>query len=153
MTKKAKIWWWAALGVLVVIQLIPMDRSNPPVQFEPKWDSPRTAELTKKACYDCHSNETTWPLYSYIAPVSWLVVHDVEEGREHANFSLNQKDKRNESARMVRKGAMPMEIYVMMHSTAKLTDAEREELAKGLEATFGKSTKKFDKNLYNDEKH
>ena len=82
---------WAIELVLlaVLIQLIPYghDHSNPPVMEEPTWDSPQTRAIVKRACFDCHSNETVWPWYSNIAPASWLVYRDVSEGREHLNFS------------------------------------------------------------------
>jgi hypothetical protein len=69
------------------IQFIPVPRTNPPVTSELQWDSPAIKELVRRACYDCHSNETVWPWYSYIAPMSWLVTHDVSEARRHMNFS------------------------------------------------------------------
>ena len=77
---------WALIGipvVLVLIQFVPYGRShtNPPVTGEPKWSSARVRQLTKDACFDCHSNETTWPWYSNVAPVSWLVQRDVDSGR------------------------------------------------------------------------
>ena len=62
-------------------------RDNPPVLAEVQWDSPRTRELAVKACYACHSNETKWPWYSNIAPGSWLIQKDVDEGRDELNFS------------------------------------------------------------------
>ena len=78
-----------AVGGFLLIQLVPFgrDHTNPPVVQEPKWDSPATRELAKRACFDCHSNETVWPWYSNIAPVSWLVANDTYEGRDHLNFS------------------------------------------------------------------
>ena len=76
----------AVLGVL--IQFVPTDRANPPVTREIRWDSEETALLARGACYDCHSNETRWPLYSRVAPVSWLIARDVNRGREHLNFSV-----------------------------------------------------------------
>ena len=77
------------IGLFLVIQFIPYgkDYINPPVVSEPNWDNPQTRELAKKACFDCHSNETVWPWYSKIAPVSWLVYRDVVEGRQLMNFS------------------------------------------------------------------
>ena len=77
------------IGGFVLIQLLPIgkDYTNPPVVQEPAWDSPQTRELAMAACGDCHSNETTWPAYSKIAPISWLVARDVEEGRSKLNFS------------------------------------------------------------------
>lgn len=81
----------AIVGIIligfVVVQFIPVDRTNPPVVQEPNWDSPQTRALAERACFDCHSNETKWPWYSKVAPVSWLVAHDVEEGRAALNLS------------------------------------------------------------------
>ncbi len=78
-----------AVGVLgfIAIQFVSVDKSNPPVVSEPKWDSPQTQALVERSCYDCHSNETKWPWYSNVAPVSWLVARHVEEGRAELNFS------------------------------------------------------------------
>ncbi len=77
------------LAGFLLIQLVPYGRNhtNPPVLQEPNWDSPQTRALAQRACFDCHSNETEWPWYSHVAPVSWLVQRDVEEGREKVNFS------------------------------------------------------------------
>jgi len=79
----------AGVIVLIAIQLVPYGHAhtNPPVTGDPQWDSPQTRELAKRACFDCHSNETVWPWYSNIAPVSWLIQHDVDEGRSRMNFS------------------------------------------------------------------
>ena len=79
----------ALVLLALLIQLIPYgrDHTNPPVMQEPQWDSPQTRALTKRACFDCHSNETVWPWYSNVAPVSWLIYRDVSKGREHFNFS------------------------------------------------------------------
>jgi hypothetical protein len=82
--------WVAGLVVLgVLIQFVPYghDHTNPPVMQEPQWDTMQTRPLAKRACFDCHSNETVWPWYSNIAPASWLIYRDVAEGREHFNFS------------------------------------------------------------------
>src|SRR5690606_30867239 len=77
------------VGFVGVLQLVPYGqaRSNPPVIQEPAWDSPRTRELAKRACFDCHSNETRWPWYARIAPMSWVLQRDVEAGRSVMNFS------------------------------------------------------------------
>ena len=74
----------AVLAVLVAIQFVPYGRAhdNPPPVQEPRWDSARTRALAEVACFTCHSNETRWPWYSHIAPASWLVQRDVEQGRE-----------------------------------------------------------------------
>ena len=75
--------------LLVVIQAVPYGRNhtNPPLRAEPKWDSARTRQLAVDACFACHSNQTRWPWYSSVAPVSWLTQHDVEDGRRILNFS------------------------------------------------------------------
>ncbi|HEY6907466.1 MAG TPA: heme-binding domain-containing protein [Ignavibacteriaceae bacterium] len=123
--------------LLIIIQFIPVDRTNPPVVREPNWDSPQTRAYAVRACFDCHSNETKWPAYSYIAPISWLVADDVMEGRKDFNMSDWKPDKGDEAAKEVRKGDMPMWQYTLMHSEAKLTDAEKKEFIAGLIATFG----------------
>ena len=76
------------VAVLALSQLIvsPL-KTNPPVVSEPKWDSPQTRTLAKRACFDCHSNETVWPWYSNVPPISWLVVSDTVRGRASLNFS------------------------------------------------------------------
>ncbi len=129
------------LGFFVAIQAVPYGwrRTNPPVVAEPEWSSPRGRELFYRACADCHSNETRWPWYSRVAPVSWLVVKDVEEGRSHFNVSewhREQKDARK-AAEEVREGEMPLPIYLPTHPEARLTAAEKAELIAALEATFG----------------
>lgn len=135
---------WAAVGLvagLLLIQLIPYghNHDNPPVVAEPAWDSAQTRELAVRACFDCHSNEVTWPWYSNVAPMSWLVQFDVEEGRNHLNFSeWNNPRHADDAARVVRNGAMPPTKYTLIHSDARLTDAEMEALASGLEATLGR---------------
>ncbi len=130
----------ALLGGMLVIQLVPYGRShdNPPVVAEPSWDSAQTRELTVRACFDCHSNETVWPWYSNIAPVSWLVQRDVDEGREGLNFSeWNRSQDGEESAETVRDASMPPRSYLLTHPEARLSDTQLAALADGLEATFG----------------
>lgn len=129
-----------ALGVIVggfaILQAVPYgrDHENPPVDQEPAWDSPATRDLAQRACFDCHSNETTWPWYSHIAPVSWLVQHDVEEGREHLNFSdwAQKRQEIHEAAEEMEEGEMPMPIYLVLHSEAKLSPEEQKTLMDGL---------------------
>lgn len=140
----ARVWTTlvAAAGIVLVgIQAIPYGReqTNPPVIAEPQWDSPVTRDLARRACYDCHSNETEWPWYSRVAPVSWLVSQDVDKGRAVLNFSEWQRpqEEAGESAGAVLEGEMPPWIYTVMHSHARLTDAEQTTLARGLRATLG----------------
>jgi len=128
--------------LFALIQFIPYgkDHTNPKVQGEPKWDSPRTKELFMRACGDCHSNETKWPWYSEIAPISWSVFHHVQEGREHFNVSMWGKQKKNEGKEAVEEieeGEMPLKSYLLAHPEARLSDAEKKELIDGLKKTFG----------------
>ena len=134
------------LGMLLIvafiaIQLVPYGRrhTNPPVTQEPAWDQVRTRTLTARACFDCHSNETIWPWYSHVAPMSWLVQRDVDEGRRALNYSEWDRGQREarESAKSVNKGEMPPWFYALPGTSARLTSAERTELIAGLEATFG----------------
>jgi hypothetical protein len=124
--------------VVVALQLVPYGHThtNQAVQAEPQWNSPRTRELFVRACADCHSNETVWPWYSNIAPVSWLVQRDVDEGREEFNISLPGSEG-DEAAEKVAEGEMPLAIYTLLHPEAKLSAAEKQELIQGLQATFG----------------
>jgi hypothetical protein len=138
--------FWIRTSLLLVlafvaIQFVPYGRDhvNPPVAAEPAWDSPQTRALARQACFDCHSNETEWPAYSAVAPVSWLIQRDVVEGRAALNFSEWQKpqDEATEAAEEVLEGEMPLRIYQLMHAHARLSAADRERLAQGLERTLG----------------
>ena len=137
-------WIKWSLGVILagflVIQAVPYGRAhdNPSVVAEPAWDSALTRELTVRACFDCHSNETVWPWYSNVAPVSWLVQRDVDEGRSELNYSeWNRSQEGEESAETVREGSMPPGVYLLTHPEARLDDAQLAALANGLAATFG----------------
>lgn len=131
-----------AVGILavlfVLLQLVPVDKTNPPVVSEPAWDSPETRALVKAACFDCHSNETVWPWHARIAPSSWLLAHDVEEGRSKLNFSewTGQQEELDELVEVVREGEMPPWYYAIMHKEAQLSDAEKQALIDGLTRTF-----------------
>ena len=140
--------WLIAIVVagVLLLQLVPYGRAhdNPPSVQEPNWDSAQTRELAARACYDCHSNTTVWPWYSNIAPVSWLVQRDVDEGREHLNFSdWNQSHAEHgheegeveELGEVVLEGEMPPPNYLLTHPEARLTQAELAALAAGLLAT------------------
>lgn len=127
----------------IAIQFIPYgkDHTNPPVISEPMWDSPKTKELFNNACANCHSNQTTYPWYSNVAPLSWLIAHDVEEGREHFNVSAWGAQKKNEgedAAKEVREGSMPPWFYLPTHPEARLSESDKQALISGLEKTFGK---------------
>ncbi|MDA0733039.1 MAG: heme-binding domain-containing protein [Chloroflexi bacterium] len=132
-------------GLIVIaflaIQVVPYgrDHSNPPVRQEPAWANNQTRELAVRACYDCHSNETKWPWYSNIAPISWLVQRDVDEGRDELNFSRwdQSQGEADDAAETVIDGEMPPCFYVLPHPEADLSRGEKELLIQGLRATFG----------------
>ncbi|MDI3339830.1 MAG: heme-binding domain-containing protein [Sphaerobacter sp.] len=144
MIRKVLTYGLGTLAVLLVaIQFVPYgrDHRNPPVTQEPAWDSAQTRELARRACFDCHSNETRWPWYTNVAPVSWLVQRDVEEGRAKLNFSAwdrpEAREEAGESAKTVREGEMPPWYYLPLHPEARLSPEEQAALIRGLEATFG----------------
>jgi len=132
-----------ATALFLAIQLVPYgrDQTNPPVVSEPGWNLPGTRALAERACFDCHSNQTRWPAYARVAPGSWLIAHDVAEGREHLNFSEWQRaqEEAKESADTVREGEMPPIQYRLLHPEARLSADEREQLADGLAATLGRA--------------
>ena len=135
-----------AIGLFVLIQLFPvwLWRTNPAPVSQPKWDSSQTQALTQRACFDCHSNQTTWPWYSYVAPASWLIPRDVIEGRQHLNFddwqtALAKTDRFPLDERVQRemsRGDMPPNYFLWLHSNAKLTADEQQQLIDGLAKTI-----------------
>lgn len=128
------------VAAFAVLQLIPYGRThqNPPVLQEPQWDSQRTRELAVRACYDCHSNETVWPWYSNIAPVSWIVERDVDEGRAALNFSEWQAvEDPGDPTLSIQEGSMPPRIYLLQHPASQLSPLEEGQLIEGLKKTCG----------------
>jgi hypothetical protein len=145
----------AGACLFVAVQFVPtgVSTENPPVIAEPAWDSPQTRALAERACFDCHSNATQWPLYARVAPISWLVAHDVVEGRQALNFSeWGATDSRRaddeadglgelaghesegsveEVLEVLREGEMPPASYVLLHPSARLTPAEQQQLIAG----------------------
>jgi mono/diheme cytochrome c family protein len=113
-----------ATVALLVVQLVPYgrDHTNPPVTAEPAWDSVATRELAVRACFDCHSNETVWPWYANVAPISWRLQSHVDAGREELNFSEwgSGDQEADEAAEQVREGAMPPWDYRLSHPEARL---------------------------------
>ena len=129
---KCKVVFWIIVVIAVGIQFIPVNRTNPPVIGEIKAPEEVIAIL-HRSCFDCHSNETKWPWYSYVAPASWLVAKDVRDGRGHINFSewtdYNSKQKEHkqeECGEMVAIGEMPLWFYLPLHSEATLSKEEIE---------------------------
>ena len=134
------------IGILVFFILLQFVRffvplfkiENPPTVSQIQWDSPRTQTLWNSACNDCHSNQTDWRWYTFIAPVGWLTAYDVNEGRDELNISEGRIEG-EEMAEVIREGEMPPAIYAIIHPDAKLNDAEKQEFIDGLRATFGMS--------------
>lgn len=134
-----------ALGVcLVVIQAVPYgrDHTNPPTTKEPAWDSPQTRTLFMASCGDCHSNTTSWPWYTNLAPVSWLTQRDVDGGRAAfnvSNWDRPQDVSAQDIAEAVQSGGMPPWFYTPLHSGANLSPAEKRQLIAGITRTFAAS--------------
>lgn len=135
--------------ILVAVQFIPVDRTNPPVESELPAP-PNVRAMLRRACYDCHSNETVWPWYGHVAPVSWLLARDVHEGRREVNFSAwnrlpgeRQARKLKETWKEVSEGEMPPWYYLPMHREARLSAGDREVLRDWtLRATTGREKPK-----------
>lgn len=131
----------AAILGFVVIQVVPFGRAhtNPPVTAEPRWDSSTTRELTVRACFDCHSNETKWPWYTNVAPVSWLTQRDVIEGREALNFSEwdRPQEEAGEAVETILEGGMPPWYFLPTHPDANLSEDALAALVAGLTNTLG----------------
>jgi hypothetical protein len=114
---------------VLLIQLVPVDRENPIMDKSLTLTAPpEVISILRNSCYDCHSNETEWPFYSYIAPVSWLVERDVEFGRDDLNFSkwnkMTENDKeitKEEIIEEISRDTMPMPIYLVTHPSASLS--------------------------------
>lgn len=134
----------ALIAFLVVIQFFRIDKTNPAVDKKTDFlvikNTPENvATLIKNACYDCHSNESTYPWYTNVQPIAWFVKNHIDEGREELNFStfgtyevLKQARKLKKAAREVQEGEMPLSSYTLIHQNTKLTD----EQTKTLEAYF-----------------
>lgn len=135
-----KISLYVLLAAFVVIQFFRIDKTNPPIEqskdFLTVTQAPNdVANVMKAACYDCHSNESKYPWYTNIAPVSWFIGDHIEHARKHLNFSIwgeysekRQMHKLEEAAEEVEEKEMPLESYVIMHSEADLSDNQRELL-------------------------
>ena len=127
-----------ALVVIVVgIQFVPVKRTNPGVVYD--FDGPANVKaILKRSCYDCHSNETKWPWYSHVAPVSWFLADHVKEGREHLNFSDWEPLKdvvymHTQIYTMVATGQMPLKSYLLLHSDAKISPEDLATIKKWAE--------------------
>lgn len=133
-----RLFWIAIPALLLALQLFNPSTTNPPI--DPKLDFAQVAnppadvlQNLKAACYDCHSNETQWPWYARIAPVSFWVNHHVQEGREKLNFSeygKPQKEGDDEVVETIQEGEMPLKSYTAlgMHPEARLSAAQKQVL-------------------------
>jgi cytochrome c551/c552 len=129
--KRSRMILLVLVTLFVVIQFVRIPKTNPPVMGEIQVP-PAVHAVMKRACYDCHSNETVWPWYSNVAPVSWLLYDDVSGGRRAMNFSEwaqmpaeKQNHRRKDVWKEVKSGDMPLWFYRPLHAQAKLTDADK----------------------------
>jgi len=130
----------AFIVLFIVIQVFRINNTITPVNEQTDFmavtqTNPEVATILKNACYDCHSNQPTYPWYTNVAPVSWWIKNHINEGSKHLNFSIWQtytvkrKDhKLEECVEMIEEGEMPMNSYTWMHPEAKLTDAQKQLL-------------------------
>jgi hypothetical protein len=129
----------AAIALIVVflaLQVVRPERTNPSSDPAHEIQAPRNVKrIIERSCYDCHSNETHWPWYSNIAPMSWALVEDVNEGRDELSFSewnaysaSRRSHLLEEICEQVEKGEMPLTPYTLMHPSAKLTIEDKRAL-------------------------
>jgi mono/diheme cytochrome c family protein len=130
----------AGIVLFGLIQLIPFghEHTNPAMVSEPAWSSPQARALVKEHCFQCHSNETEWPWYSNIAPASWLIQMDVNEGRHQFNFSDWNKrpGELDEIVEAVQGGEMPPIQYWMFHPNSRLNDQQKQELINAFQSSI-----------------
>ncbi|MCW1969680.1 MAG: heme-binding domain-containing protein [Anaerolineae bacterium] len=131
-----------ASGLLLILWLMP-NPINPPVQRQLAWDSPQTKQLWDRACNDCHSNTTYWPIYAKLPIVSNIIVDHVNEGRKEFNISVptrkSANNLSNEIEKEILKNKMPLTDYTWLHPAARLSDAEKKALIDGMKITLQNS--------------
>ncbi len=136
MDSKIKFSLYIVIALFLLIQFVPVARDNPVSNAQSEIMAPDEVKtVLKTSCYDCHSNQTVWPFYSYIAPMSWLVAGDVKEGREELNFSVwielsteKKEEKREEIIEEISEGKMPLPVYLIIHPSARLSDKQKQVL-------------------------
>ncbi len=141
MSKKKRLIWYVILGGFILMQAYPVNRpkvkiDNPNDLIKNTEVSDTVVKMLRSSCYDCHSNETRYPWYASVAPVKWLVFRDIEKGRKELNFSdwnaMSSDDKADilyDISEEVMEGDMPMYIYPLMHSDAKLSKKDRKAIS------------------------
>lgn len=130
MARKASV-AGALLVLFGIIQFVPIEKTNPPTEKE--IDAPiEVRQVFRRACYDCHSNETSWPWYSSVAPISWLMVRDVREGRQKVNFTAWKAMEPEKEAELIEEireevedGEMPPWFYRWVHPESRMADSEK----------------------------
>ena len=129
------------VGLFLVIQVVTYGwwHTNPPVVADAPWPDAESARIARESCYSCHSNETDWPFYAYVAPMSWLVRSDVEQARDELNFSDwdEYADDADDAIETIQDDEMPLSRYTRIHRDARLTDEERATLIAALRAMSG----------------
>jgi len=138
----------AAIAVFIVLagmQLVPVDRRNPPIDpsrsiFHSESLPPKVENVLRRSCQDCHSNQTRWPWYSYVAPVSWMVAQDVHQARRQMNFSewagyseKKREERLNGICEQVVNGDMPEGKYAFIHRSARVSEDERRAVCQWVE--------------------
>ena len=143
MKRRGRVLAGSVAAMALGLQFLPLGhaRTNPPITTEVEWPDSMTRTLFYRACGDCHSNRTEWPWYSAVAPASWLVTSHVRHGRGTLNVSEWSEERfgaeARESGETIRRGTMPLAAYLRLHRDARLSEAERDRLARGLDAVFG----------------
>jgi len=134
------IFFLAILG----IQFVPVKLDNPPIKGQIQAPA-NIQKILKRSCYDCHSNTTNYPWYSRVAPVSWLIESDVQNGRKHLNFSewslyepRTKRKKLDEIKEEIRDDKMPMEIYTYLHPSAQLSVDDKIQINRWVDQQLGR---------------
>ncbi len=129
-----------ALLVLIVIQLFPIDKTNPQSDLNASFEAIEQVDsdnltLLKNACYNCHSHDTSYPSYTRFQPIGWWTKGHVKGGRLKLNFSLwstfDQKKKNHyleECIEVLEEGRMPLKSYTWMHKESKLDANQNQDL-------------------------
>jgi len=148
-TKLLRILKWVAIVLALAavgIQFVRPARTNPTLEPSQTLEAhtqmtPEVAKIFERSCNDCHSNKTTWPWYTNVAPVSWWTIDHVNHGREHLNYSewgklphRDQEKSLQEICDEVLDGKMPLPSYLPMHSEARLSEADKKVLCDWTEA-------------------
>lgn len=149
MSRKTTV-FGVAVAAIVVVQLVPVTRTNPAVEEEITAPA-EVARVLERSCYDCHSFESRWPWYAYVAPASWYVTRHVNHAREHMNFSTwnrydaeERADHIEEIGEEVGEGKMPLKSYLLLHRGARLSEEERATIQRWVEGSPPDRTSAFE---------